>query len=85
MAANRVNTKKQNIRWVLNSLDISPLSFFRFTFPMNRSRAFDSYIKVLKSALKQNQEEAIKEKLLKMKEEYNVCSYCKFFSNILIQ
>ena len=54
--------------------DISPLSFFRFTLPMNRSRAFDSYIKVLKSALKQSQEDAIKEKLLKTKEEYNVCS-----------
>ncbi|RHZ57328.1 hypothetical protein Glove_390g41 [Diversispora epigaea] len=68
--ANR-NTKVQNTNWMLNSLDISPLSFFRFTFSMNRSRAFDSYVKVLGSSLKQCQDETVKERLLEAQRKYN--------------
>ncbi|RIA98438.1 hypothetical protein C1645_731660 [Glomus cerebriforme] len=59
--------KEQNTTWMLNSPNPSPLCFFRFTFPMNRSRAFDTYSKVLTSAIEKCREEAVKERLQKMR------------------
>ncbi|CAG8599556.1 9600_t:CDS:2 [Scutellospora calospora] len=63
--------KEQNVRWMLNSHDPSPLAFFRFSFPMHRARAFEIYGKVLESALDQCQDENVKGRLLRTKGKFN--------------
>ncbi|CAI2172165.1 2751_t:CDS:2 [Funneliformis geosporum] len=68
---NKVNMKEQNTTWMLNSPNPSPLCFFRFTFSMNRSRAFDTYVKALELAFGKCKDETVKERLLKMREKSN--------------
>ncbi|CAG8747715.1 11740_t:CDS:1, partial [Cetraspora pellucida] len=63
--------KEQNVRWMLNSPDPSPLAFFRFSFPMHRARAFDTYGKVLESAIDQCHDENVKGILLRTKGKFN--------------
>ncbi|CAG8774323.1 18025_t:CDS:1, partial [Cetraspora pellucida] len=63
--------KEQNVRWMLNSPDSSPLAFFRFSFPMHRARAFEIYSKVLESALDHCQVENVKRRLLRTKGKFN--------------
>ncbi|RUS19900.1 hypothetical protein BC937DRAFT_86733 [Endogone sp. FLAS-F59071] len=60
--------KIANTKWMLSCIDPSPLAFFRFAFLSHRSRAFDTYSKVLESALEQCEDQMVKERLLKMKE-----------------
>ncbi|CAG8659454.1 5873_t:CDS:2 [Ambispora leptoticha] len=63
--------KEQNVRWILSSPDPSPIAFFRFNFSTHRSRAFDSYDKVLETALAKCEDEDIKERLLRMQIMYS--------------
>ncbi|CAG8617534.1 7643_t:CDS:2, partial [Paraglomus occultum] len=63
----RVNMKEQNTTWMLQAPNPSPLCFFRFAFSMNRSRAFDTYFKVLSSAIEKCRDEAVKKRLQKIR------------------
>ena len=65
--------KERYIKWMLSSSDPNPLAFFRRIFPMHRTRAFDTYSKTLESALRLCKDEVVRERLLKMQEQFNVC------------
>ncbi|RUS29880.1 hypothetical protein BC938DRAFT_480116 [Jimgerdemannia flammicorona] len=61
--------RKQNIGWMTNSCNPTPLEFFRFTFSTHQVRAFEKYQSTLQIALERSKDQAITEKLQKIQKD----------------
>jgi len=81
MTSKRKENNENNIKWMLDAPDPSPLAFFRIIFPMQRGRAFDSYNKVLESALERCQDVFVKI-VEKRKQVLRYVAECAFFQYI---
>ncbi|CAJ0749344.1 1331_t:CDS:10 [Entrophospora sp. SA101] len=58
---------ERNINWMIRSNDPTPLEFFRFIFPKQRNMAFVKYHETLYESLNYAEDQAVKEKLEKIK------------------
>ena len=77
--------KKENIKWMINCDNPTPLSFYRFIKPTHHNRADEKYRNTLNSALECNpKNRKLQKKLTEMRKKFDVHNRIHFFMFILL-
>jgi len=72
--------KKENVKWMIDCDNPTPLSFYRFIKPTHHNRADEKYRNTLNSALECNpKNRKIQKKLIEMRKKLDVHNRIHFY------